>query len=71
MEKEKIGANADTIWQILNKERNVKISDLKKITKMEIKDIYLALGWLAKETKIHFFEKEKEFAVGILSQSNM
>jgi hypothetical protein len=67
MEKEKIGTDAGNIWQILNEKGNVKIVDLKKTTKMDIKDIYLALGWLARENKIQFFEMEKELAVCIIS----
>ena len=54
MKKEKIGTDAGKIWQILNEIGNVKIVDLKKTSKMDIKDIYLALGWLARENKIQF-----------------
>lgn len=67
MKKEKIGTDAGKIWQILNEIGNVKIVDLKKTSKMDIKDIYLALGWLARENKIQFFEMEREFAVCIIS----
>lgn len=67
MEKEKIGTIAGKIWQILNENGNVKIADLKKTTKKDIKDIYMALGWLARENKIHFFEVEKETAVCLIS----
>jgi hypothetical protein len=34
---------------------------------MDIKDIYLALGWLARESKVHFFEIEKELAVCLIN----
>lgn len=67
MIKVKIGIDAGNIWQILNKKGSVKIIDLKKITKLDIKDIYLALGWLAREYKIQFSEMEKELAVCINS----
>lgn len=67
MEKRKIGTDAGTIWQVLNEKGNVKITDLKKTTKKDIKDIYLALGWLARENKIQFIEMEKELAVCIIS----
>ncbi len=67
MEKEKIGTDAGIIWQILNEKVNVKIIDLRKTTNLDIKDIYLALGWLARENKICFFEMEKESAVCIIS----
>jgi hypothetical protein len=61
MEKVKIGTDAGIIWQFLNEKGDMKISELKKTTKMDIKDIYLALGWLARENKIHFFEMEKNY----------
>ena len=67
MEKVKIGNDAGSIWQVLNEKGNITIVDLKKTTKMDIKDIYLALGWLARENIIHFFEMEKELAVCIVS----
>ncbi len=43
MIKVKIGIDAGNIWQILNKKGSVKIIDLKKITKLDIKDIYILL----------------------------
>lgn len=63
MEKNSIGTNAGNIWQYLSVNGDVKLSDLKKILKLDVKDIYLALGWLARENKIHFFHLEKELAV--------
>lgn len=67
MEKGKIGTDAGIIWQLLNEKGNVRIVDLKKATKKDIKDIYLALGWLARENKIQFIEMEKELAVCLTS----
>lgn len=67
MEKAKIGTNAGDIWQLLNEKGNVKISDLKKLTKKDVKDIYLALGWLARENKIQFIETEKDQEVCIIN----
>lgn len=63
MEKNKIGIDAGRIWQYLNMNGDAKISELKKIMKLDIKDIYLALGWLARENKIHFFFLDQELAV--------
>jgi hypothetical protein len=67
MKKEKIGTDAGIIWQFLYQNGNVKIIDIKKTLKMDIKDIYLALGWLARESKVHFFEIEKELAVCLIN----
>lgn len=66
MEKPKIGNDAGRIWQIINEKGKIKVSDLKKSTKMDIKDIYLALGWLARENKIEFFEEEHELALSLI-----
>lgn len=67
MEKIKIGEDAGKIWRIIDEKGNVTVADLKKATKMDIKDIYLGLGWLARENKIHFFEMERELAVCVIS----
>ncbi len=56
---EKIGTNAGLIWSALeNGEQNVKA--VKKATKLAEKDLNLALGWLARESKISFREDEGE-----------
>lgn len=38
---------------------------LKKATKLNDKDVYAALGWLAREDKIYFVETESELIVGL------
>ena len=63
MERIRIDSDAGIIWQVINDNKNIKITDLKKLTKMEIKNIYLALGWLARENKVFFFERENELAI--------
>ncbi len=63
MKKIKIGFDAGKIWQIIEESKLIKISDLKRITKMDIKDLYLALGWLARENKVQFSEDERELAI--------
>ena len=67
MEKEKIGVDAVKIWQMLMEKGELKITDLSKYSKMEIPDIYMALGWLAKEEKVDFFKMENEAAVCLYS----
>jgi hypothetical protein len=63
MEIANIGNNAGKLWKILDEKGDLKISNLKKITKMDIKDVYLALGWLSREGKLEFFETDNELAV--------
>ncbi len=65
MLNEKIGNNAGLVWTALqNGELNVKA--VKKATKLTDKDLYLALGWLAREGKVQFTELESELLVAIL-----
>lgn len=62
MLNEKIGANAGLVWNALqNGEQNVKA--VKKATKLNEKDLNLALGWLAREGKLNFSEVEGELFV--------
>lgn len=63
METIQIDSDAGIIWQVINDNKNIKITDLKKLTKMEIKNIYLALGWLAREYKVLLFERENELTI--------
>lgn len=64
MTKEKIGINAGLVWTALESgELNVKA--VKKATKLSEKDLNLALGWLARESKLNFREEEKELFVSI------
>jgi hypothetical protein len=61
---EKIGNNAGLIWSVLEgRELNVKA--VKKATKLNEKDLNLALGWLAREGKIKLSEVEGEFFVSL------
>ncbi|HRZ98743.1 MAG TPA: winged helix-turn-helix domain-containing protein [Paludibacter sp.] len=62
MLNEKIGANAGLVWSVLQSgEQNVKT--VKKATKLNEKDLNLALGWLAREGKLNFSEVEGELFV--------
>lgn len=66
METIRIDSDAGIIWQVINDNKDIKITDLKKLTKMEIKNIYLALGWLARENKVFFSERENELAICLI-----
>lgn len=62
MLNEKIGNNAGLVWSALSSgELNVKA--VKKATKLTDKDLYLALGWLARESKISFNEVDGELFI--------
>ena len=64
---ETIGKNAGLVWKALNENGAMNVKSLKKVTKIRTeKDLYAALGWLAREEKLAFTEKEQELQVSLL-----
>ena len=53
----KIGENAGLIWNTLQGGA-LTLKALKKATKLKNDELYLALGWLAREGKVSFTEGE-------------
>lgn len=49
---ETIGSNAGALWNALSVKNAQTVKALKKATKQKDKEIYAALGWLARENKI-------------------
>ena len=69
MNTEVIGVNAGTVWVALSGVEALGIKQLKKITKLKDKEVYAALGWLAREGKIEMNpdpEDEKEIIVSLV-----
>jgi hypothetical protein len=66
MLKMKIGENAGIIWQTVNAKGEQNVSALKKSTRLDDKNLYLALGWLAKENKIIFTQKQRQIMIGLI-----
>lgn len=62
--KEKIGTNAGIVWNALS-DGAKELKALKKTTKLAEKDLYAALGWLAREEKVIFTETETEIFVSL------
>jgi hypothetical protein len=58
--KEKIGADAGHVWKVLDEQGAKGIKELKKITKLSEKELYAAIGWLAREEKLIFDKKEED-----------
>ena len=54
----KIGENAGLIWNALQGGA-LTLKALKKATKLKNDELYLALGWLAREGKVSFTEGEE------------
>lgn len=64
---ETIGTNAGLIWNALDKLGKMDVKALKKATKLRTdKELYAALGWLAKEGKLHFDEAGEELFVELI-----
>ena len=65
MNTETIGYNAGTVWVALNTADALNIKQLKKITKLKEKELYAAIGWLARENKV-FIQEDPEDEKGLL-----
>ncbi|MEZ3521122.1 MAG: winged helix-turn-helix domain-containing protein [Muribaculaceae bacterium] len=66
---EVIGTNAGSVWVALNTADALGIKQIKKITKLKDKEVFAAIGWLAREGKIAIDvdpEDEKEFVVSLV-----
>ena len=64
---ELIGTNAGLVWNALNEGVKMSVKAVKKATKIKTeKDVYAALGWLAKEGKLAFEDVEGELYVALV-----
>ena len=63
MKRESIGANAGTVWRMLNaKHDKMFFGELLIATQLNPIELASAIGWLAREDKIHFTEENgKEY----------
>lgn len=69
MNIETIGLNAGSVWNALNEADTLGIKQLKKITKLKEKEVYAALGWLAREGKVNINadpEDAKEYIISLV-----
>lgn len=65
MNKETIGKNAGLVWNALCSGERLSLKGLKKATKLKDKELYAALGWLAREDKVMLEETDEEILVGL------
>jgi len=49
----KFGDNAGKIWEVLNEKGCLEKTNILKITQLNEDDLYIGIGWLARENKIH------------------
>lgn len=61
---EKAGLCAGAIWNAVNGTDGLTVKQLKKVTKLTEKEVYLGLGWLLREDKVVVEAiDEKEFLI--------
>ena len=53
MNTEAIGAWAGLVWNALNEADVLGLKQLKKISKLKDKEVFAAIGWLAREGKVN------------------
>lgn len=69
MNKDIIGLNAGKVWEALSVADALGVKQLKKVTKLKDKELFAALGWLAREDKIAIAtddKDEKEFIISLI-----
>jgi hypothetical protein len=59
MYKTDIGINAGVIWRLLSDKGLLSIREIVEFTNYRESFLFLALGWLARENKIRFYEKDR------------
>lgn len=59
MLKQTIGENAGHIWQLLNENGEMQLTELLKISELEESEFNRSLGWLAREGKIGFYSDDE------------
>ncbi|MDR1737627.1 MAG: winged helix-turn-helix domain-containing protein [Candidatus Symbiothrix sp.] len=64
--QEKIGSDAGRVWKVLNETGAKSVKDIKKVLKLTDKEIYAAIGWLARESKLAFTDKEGEVYLSLI-----
>ncbi|MEZ5104469.1 MAG: winged helix-turn-helix domain-containing protein [Draconibacterium sp.] len=66
MLKSKIGINAGEIWQFLDKNGEITFSEIEQALPMGKADTMMAIGWLARENKVSFYEKGDDILVSLV-----
>lgn len=57
MTKQTIGTNAGIIWHLLANNKQWECNELKEASGLSTEDLFAAIGWLAREDKIHIEKK--------------
>ena len=65
MENTRIGLNAVKVWRILNEKGELSMFELCRELGLTFEEVAVAIGWLARENKISFREKDNMLFVKI------
>jgi len=65
MKKKDIGIHAGIIWNLLSENGPMTVREIGEKTNSKDSMIYLALGWLSRENKIIFTEKNGDTYAGL------
>ena len=60
MNKYTIGKNADTVWRLMNSGTIWNYDELREKSGLSEHNLYIAIGWLARENKIEFDETSQD-----------
>ena len=66
MNAEVIRTWAGQVWNALNESGKLTVKGLKKAKKLKEKELYAALGWLAREGKVSMYEVDADIEVVLL-----
>lgn len=58
---EKIGVDAGKVWTKLDEKGRMDVRELRKAIKLTERDVFAALGWLAKEGKLILEKEGRDF----------
>ena len=65
MENTRIGLNAGKVWRILNEKGELSMFELCRELGLTFEEVAVAIGWVARENKISFREKDNMLFVKI------
>jgi hypothetical protein len=68
MMKEKIGEAAGHVWETLKTKNEISLTELPRVLKLKSDIAYQALGWLAREDKIHYRTKAGKVYVSLVEK---
>lgn len=66
MDVETIGLWAGKVWTAIDELGTLSVKGLKKATKLKEKEIYAAIGWLAREGKVNVAAEGEEVMVSLI-----